>query len=137
MTELAIGTVSSRSGIVAAMLFAWVLMPAVGFAGQGWYLLRPPLAENFPKGCVEGTSPSLRYCSRNSVNLGAALAEWDQAGAFDTVAECERFNSKARSGELDRGSEPPNALFGAIYVVQRNEGRCVSSDDPRLGVRIK
>ncbi len=63
------------TALVAAMLSA-LLWSSAAMAGQGWYLMAPPLA---PPTHAQGTAP---------------LRQWEQVGEFDSAKECARAQSR-------------------------------------------
>ena len=110
-----------------ALVVLALLLPASALAGQGWYLITPPISQ-VPTESTTG-----------EVDNSAALSKWNQSGAFDTAQECERERTVMKTKAIEdlklfqqRFGEGVltklQTLVGAAMLV----GRCIASDDPRL-----
>ena len=111
----------------------WVLslVPGGARAGDGWYLLRPPVTRQDENWLPAGT---------------ALLGQWEHGGAYDTAAECEsardRWQANARREVAGAGPPLPvdapiserslRELTFTIHAAIAVDARCVASDDPRL-----
>jgi len=112
-----------------------VFESSLGWAGQGWYFLIPP---------VYGEGDTLE------VARTVPLRQWEQGGAFDSAGACEAARVKvadsarealASSGEVPQLRPIPTrptawANDKALRLIYERiaaiDGRCIASDDPRL-----
>ncbi len=109
--------------ILLTTLCLLALTPPVAWAGQGWYLMLPPLD------------------GRGAVMPKAPLPGWLQVDSFDSATECKA--SQVRKGneaeEMQRRFEKqkdlPKSKFFAETWAQYQLGLCIASDDPRLGTK--
>jgi hypothetical protein len=94
---------------------------AAALALVGWYPMIPP-------------------STGSEINIKAPIREWQQAGAYDTAAECEQDKNVAANAFLKGSKENENsrkensidpkvAYFNAMLYAS---GICVETDDPRL-----
>jgi hypothetical protein len=109
-----------------AIMITLLVTPLTSQAGQGWYLIYPPV--QYPSetetGSVRGTAP---------------YHEWGQTAAFDTVQACERERKATDAKALETlkalGNEDQKSLLTKLRLVvtaAQVSSRCVASDDPRL-----
>ena len=111
----------------AFVVLATLLLPAASLAGQGWYLITPPVSE-YPTESTNG-----------QVDGSAPLAKWGQSAAFDTAQECERERNAKTTKAWDtlkglQTQERENILVKLQKLLNTSVlvGRCIASDDPRL-----
>jgi hypothetical protein len=102
----------------AAVLGASAVLSSISpaYAGQGWYLLLPPL---------DGTTRPAKF------DPHAPLRVWDHFASFDSARDCEaqiRESSVKYFEQADNHPSPETlrAMFRGAW------GRCIASDDPRL-----
>lgn len=86
-----------------------IFLPALAWAGGGWYLMLPPV-EHDERG-------------RPYFNESAPLREWQHIGAHDSAAQCEEVELKQRAEVKGKMVNVPNA---------KGYKRCIATDDPRL-----
>jgi hypothetical protein len=93
-----------------------------GWAGQGWYFIRPPIEKKV-------TIKDGEYPWR--LVLDALFSTWWDQTAFDTAKECESYKlfhvERAKKGATDTKS--PNIDF---IIRGWEQSLCIASDDPRL-----
>ena len=129
--------------LTASVLSAWVLAASPAWAGQGWYLLIPPVREaptdpvsqrqllkalELDKHELDNSKLTFQqrklrrhYQLLKAFDTHQPLSKWDHGGAFDSAMACEATRIHGMS---HADSEPLRIQFGL--------GRCVASDDPRL-----
>ena len=105
-----------------------VLLAIGALAGQGWYLMIPPIS-----GCCAATDPNDKGEDEWKVVSDAPLSDWVVRDSFDSARECR----KSRDERMERGpralevkSKKPN--LGQAFLGQALSAQCVASDDPRL-----
>jgi hypothetical protein len=111
-----------RLTLVTLVLLALLMAPA--HAGQGWYVLTPPL---------DSAQQDWK------VRLWAPLSQWSQDGAFDSAHDCERERKtrKAMADEQILASPPQETMDVRTKLLLRSNAArllslCIASDDPRL-----
>ncbi len=92
-----------------SLLVAALATPAV--AGQGWYLLAPPLEREGKRFMIE-----------------APLSRYRQLGAFDSAAECEKVRVTSAPRSLKQSTPAEKALAEDLDTFTR----CIATNDPRL-----
>lgn len=97
---------------VATIVTATLLSPVASFAGQGWYLLEPPIRSN-------------------KSDRAAPLHAWSHVNAFDTARECQAVLGE-RGTQAARDSRDPSQQFRRAAFEAAIDGRCIASDDLRL-----
>ena len=124
-----------RPCIVVAVLCCLLAALLASEAGQGWYLLTPPLKDNVSDAAwrrikqeLDKPNPSLDVLTMWWVDLKRPLNEWQKREAFDSARECEKAR---RSPEYTRKSELVSLVGAPGLAVYRN-AVCVAADDPRL-----
>jgi len=105
-----------------------VLLAFGAIAGQGWYLMIPPIS-----GCCAATDPNDKGEDEWKVVSNAPLSDWVVRDSFDSARECrksrdERMERELRAPEVK--SKKPNLL--QAFLGQALSAQCVASDDPRL-----
>ncbi len=112
----------SRYSIRIAILGFCILTPEVLLAGQGWYLVTPPMVKS-----PSGGTPTF--------NMKAPLSRWDSQSAFDTARECEDFKAQAISLYKEQSINKPTAKERSESIFAHEatvRAICVASDDRRL-----
>jgi hypothetical protein len=130
---------------LTASLLILLLVPSTSWAAGGWYLLLPPRGEY---------DEHAKDLSDYTIQDSKPLSQWAQQGAYDSASECEAARRRlvqteqadlARASEehqkaLREGADPvvvqAHRLIGQISssnVRVLMAGRCIRSDDPRLG----
>jgi len=94
---------------------------AAALALVGWYLMQPPLDS--------GDRPDAK----------APLSQWQESGAFDNAAECnkERFDTIKMYEKMLADAQQSKASHDSVDMLQRAslafwKAQCIASDDPRL-----
>jgi hypothetical protein len=89
-----------------------VLLPILAVAaGDGWYLLRPPIS-------WEATGPF--------VNSSAPLSQWEHESSHDSAKECEAALAKSPQRWTVTDHTGKTRTVDGVVV------RCISVGDPRL-----
>jgi hypothetical protein len=101
----------ARKSVWITLALAATLFPRAAPAGQGWYLLEPPI--------------------RSHVVLAAPLHMWTHVSAFDTAKDCEASLGE-RGTRAAQDSHDPSQQFRRAAIEAAVAGRCIASDDPRL-----
>ncbi len=95
--------------------------PLTADAGQGWYLLAPPInpASGGTRLTVEGDAP---------------LSRWSQSGAYDTAAACEVDRlTMTKVLRVQAADETTKDRSNQKLMYEAHlQSRCITSDDPRL-----
>lgn len=113
---------------MAAVLFA-VSCPELGAAGQGWYLIVPPVGQ-------EADGSDIPILAERT-----AMRHWQTVRAFDSAKECEvtkdveMKEALAKAREFLHAKDPMQKWLSSVSTVwwlRYMYGRCVASDDPRL-----
>jgi hypothetical protein len=94
-------------------LFCYAVQPAWG--GASWYLLFPPIGEDGSR-----------------VMFSRPLATWSHEQTFENEADCERKLQDARAEVLGMVESIHDPAVRTL-AEQTIRGRCVASDDLRLG----
>jgi hypothetical protein len=107
-------------------LLTLLILPSDAMAGQGWYLIDPPI-RRLPTATEAG-----------ELNADAPLSRWMQHGAFDAAQECERerkANETAAWAFLKDSKSQGNTYLDGFQVLHHAAALaalCVATDDPRL-----
>lgn len=101
------------------------------------YLMVPPSKRDADSLACAGGSQAA--CLRESFDPEAPISKWQQLQSFDTAEACETFrNDQMRMLENCPGPKganlpcPPTPELTRLNLDLMQQGRCVSSDDPRL-----
>ena len=100
---------------VIFFLLLFVAFPV--WAGQGWYMMKPPIILN-----SENPDDS-------KIDESAPFSKWDQIQAFDTAKDCEKTMVKLIKSQKNKKARSKSDL---IKELSETESRCIATDDPRL-----
>jgi hypothetical protein len=119
-----IAAIDARKSIGRILMLLCSFVAVSASAGQGWYLLLPPIAVS------EGGDDAKIHRERS-------LPAWTQISAFDSAAECEAERGRKQSfaaSEIQGGKmKDANPLIRAMAVAFASMTTlCIASDDPRL-----
>ncbi len=139
-----IEAVTMRAMPILVVLIAFALMTPPVAAGNGWYLLKPPLRQGVTDEEILRQFPQWKGLSKEKLHeiapevMGdwdAPLSEWVYIGSFDMAAECEKVKIRLMKAALAREPELrlkyPNG-YPTMESTFLRESRCIASDDPRL-----
>jgi hypothetical protein len=136
MLLLRLRRAAAASIIVFAAMALGLLTPSTTRAGQGWYLLTPPLMKREVR-CFESNEDA-QSCGLRMTDIDAPITEWDHSGAFDSAKECEDRHTymirdaKTRREDLVASSTRKQQVDAYYYEITTLQARCITTDDPRL-----
>jgi hypothetical protein len=105
-------------------------------AGQGWYLIYPPLKLNVSNAAWERIKRELDKEPNGSAEVIATwwldvklpLNRWVKSAAYDSRRDCEETLRSVRSAARGPEGEALGGLGRALF----SRATCLASDDPRL-----
>jgi hypothetical protein len=121
-----------------------IFLVSTVYSEGGWYLLKPPVRDDFNIEALLKHYPNLRGRSKSQLheiapefmgNWNAPLSTWMHIGSFDTAKDCEstriRLMETARAREPELREKYPNG-YPSLESTLLRESRCIASNDPRL-----
>ena len=110
----------TRIGLVVVVtLLVALLWLSAATAGQGWYLMLPPITNG---GKIDDSRP---------------LSQWKQEYAFESPSRCQEFKTgRWRHHEswlaTNLEANPTERARAKAHTEQIKLALCIASDDPRL-----
>lgn len=100
------------------------LIEVTAWAGQGWYLMIPPIKSAFPMSDIE------KYKETLYPDPDQPISKWQTFRVFDTAKECDsemqRIYAQGWALKDSKKQKDIEKFISWTSVV------CVASDDPRL-----
>jgi hypothetical protein len=132
------GRRSMKPNVVLAWLLASTASGAsVVEAGQGWYLLTPPVTNWLERYAREAVKPENKRRTPDAIMMETLKDERQRpfregihVGSFDSAKACqqEADDGLKKTQDTKRSPVPGDVLLRVQYTL----ARCIASDDPRL-----